>query len=60
MHYRVNFLDSSGNVTSTFELGCPNDERAIAFVSEIKPDYAMELWHSDRLVTRREAERTAG
>ena len=61
MHYRLHVLDSEGKITTTLELGCKDDERAIAFITDIAPrKCGIELWQNDRLVIRQEARRHVG
>jgi hypothetical protein len=57
MLYRLNLLDAENTVTSTTEINCTSDERAIALVFDILPECVVEVWRDDRLVIRHEASR---
>lgn len=53
MHYLLYFRNEDSLVTTKLQLGCKNDERALAFVADITPPKcSMELWQDARLVTR--------
>lgn len=57
MVYSIRFYDSAGDIVTIMNFVSETDASARDIFDKIKREYAMELWHRDRLVARADAER---
>ena len=51
-HYRLYFLDCSGQILSALDLQCENDEQAREQALQLVDRHGVELWQGERFVER--------